>query len=110
MIRRAAHLRGGGNWCFPGGHVEPGESGAEAVVREMREELGLDVLAVNRLGAVELLDAGYELEVWLVEAGAGEPSPHPDEVADCRWVNGRDARRLTPAMPSNDAVFAMIGL
>ena len=110
MIRRAAHLRGGGNWCFPGGHVEPGESGAEAIVREMREELGLVVLVVDRLGVVKLSDAGYELEVWLLEARGGELSPHPNEVAECRWVDGRDARRLSPAMPSNEAVFAMIGL
>jgi 8-oxo-dGTP pyrophosphatase MutT (NUDIX family) len=32
-------------WSLPGGRVEPGETGAEAVVREMREELGLDASA-----------------------------------------------------------------
>ncbi len=31
-----------GEWCFPGGHIEPGEAPSEAAVRETREEIGVD--------------------------------------------------------------------
>ncbi len=39
-----------GHWCLPGGHMESGESAAEACEREVREETGLKVKAVRLLG------------------------------------------------------------
>ncbi|MGC9071620.1 MAG: NUDIX hydrolase [Acidilobus sp.] len=41
-----------GVWIYPGGHVEPDETPSEAVVREFREETGLDVAPVGRLQRV----------------------------------------------------------
>ena len=52
MIRRAPGVARGGYWCFPGGHVEPSETSRQAVQRELVEELGIDVVATQRVGSV----------------------------------------------------------
>jgi ADP-ribose pyrophosphatase YjhB (NUDIX family) len=46
LTRRADN----GRWCLPGGHFEPGEDVAEACVREMHEETGLEVRVVRLIG------------------------------------------------------------
>lgn len=43
MHRRPAHKQHGGLWEFPGGKVEPGETPRAALVREIREELGIEL-------------------------------------------------------------------
>ncbi len=64
-----------GRWEFPGGKVDAGESERGALARELREELGVEVLAARPLmrltHAYEERDV--ELSLWIVERFAGEP-------------------------------------
>ena len=103
VIRRAAEIVAGGSWCFPGGAIEPGETPEEAVVREIREELGLWVEPVRQLWAWHRPDGRLILAWW--EARPIEPfgalNPNPGEVAEARWAFPDEIRRLSPLLPSN---------
>lgn len=108
MVRRAATVAKGGCWCFPGGHVERGETPRAAIVREFREELDLAVTAKRRLGSVRVVDSGYALAVWEVEGSVQPVRPCAAEIADWRWVSPEAALRLSPSLPSNQSVLEML--
>jgi 8-oxo-dGTP diphosphatase len=64
-----------GRWEFPGGKVNPGESEADALVRELREELGVEVLASRPFMRLRhsYNDRDVELSMWIVEDFRGQP-------------------------------------
>jgi 8-oxo-dGTP diphosphatase len=64
-----------GRWEFPGGKVATGETEADALVRELREELGITVTACRPFMRLshEYDDRIVELSMWLVESFIGEP-------------------------------------
>ena len=75
IAERPAGKHMAGRWEFPGGKVGAGESEAEALAREIREELGVDVIASRpfmRL-AHSYDDRDVELSMWIVEGFTGEP-------------------------------------
>ena len=114
-IRRAAGIAKGGCWCFPGGHLEYGETSRMAVVRELREELGIDVEPVRRLGSVRVLDSRHVLAVWeIIQVGAGQIGggicPAESEIAEVRWMTANGLREIQPSLPSNARVLAMLGV
>jgi 8-oxo-dGTP diphosphatase len=93
--RRTQPAEHAGRWEFPGGKVDPGESEADAVVREIREELGCEVEVVRRLPGEQPVGVGYTLRVYEADLRAGEPTPHehdairwlgPEELHDVDWL------------------------
>ncbi|MFN2478348.1 MAG: (deoxy)nucleoside triphosphate pyrophosphohydrolase [Pseudonocardiaceae bacterium] len=83
-----------GRWELPGGRVEPEEDAREALVRECREELGVEVVPGERLGSDVALPGGYVLRVhvaWLAQPTA---TPVPREHAALRWVDVTDLAEL----------------
>lgn len=80
-------------WEFPGGKVEPAESPTAALVRELREEIGVTV-AVGRIWDV-LFHAypAFDLVMLVYACRIVEGSPRPLEVADLAWVAAGDLGR-----------------
>ncbi|MFC5830397.1 (deoxy)nucleoside triphosphate pyrophosphohydrolase [Nonomuraea insulae] len=84
-----------GGWEFPGGKVEPGESEVAALVRECREELGVEVSVGERVGEDWPIDGGYVVRVWLCSLASGTPQAKehlalrwlgPGEYYDVEWL------------------------
>ena len=94
LIRRAPGVRVGGLWCFPGGHIEPGESEPDALIREMHEELGLLVRPIQRLFILSKHEGRLLLHWWSAEVVGGELSPDPREVAAVQWMTPDEMRAM----------------
>lgn len=87
LAKRPDHLHMGGRWEFPGGKVEDGESIQQAMSRELKEELAIDVLQMEKLIEVRH-DYGEKqvfLDTWCVTEFSGKP--RGVEGQELAWVS-----------------------
>jgi 8-oxo-dGTP diphosphatase len=90
-----------GVYSLPGGRVEPGETLAEAALRELREEVGVEASLIRFVAFVEIIerddDGRVRLHVVIAAHAAqwvaGEPRTGP-EARDIRWVTEAEIAEL----------------
>ncbi len=99
----APHKHGGG-WEFPGGKLEPGESPAEAVQRELLEELAVQVAAGELLQTVEWDYPTFHLRMHCLICRLISGTIQLREHADARWL-GADELHSVNWLPADVAVL-----
>ncbi|MEA2387485.1 MAG: hypothetical protein QOG41_258 [Thermoleophilaceae bacterium] len=96
----AVRVKGGSVLALPKGHIDPGESSAEAARREVREEAGVDATLVEKLGDVKYwYSRGGErvmkvVSFFLFRYRSGSVRDHDHEVDSAEWVPLEEAPRL----------------
>ena len=86
LCRRPPEKAQGGKWEFPGGKIEAGETGAEALARECREELDVQLDVGEALADVVQDYPGKRVHLTLYAARIAAGEPRKLEHSDIRWV------------------------
>lgn len=102
VIRRSAHVPAPLAYCFPGGAVEHGESEEEALRRELREELALEIFPQQCIWR-SVAPWGVRLHWWLARLACdGErPQPAAAEVCEVHWLTVPEILALPQLLSTN---------
>ncbi len=109
LTRRAAAMTShAGQWALPGGRIDPGETPEVAALREMHEEVGLELTADHILGTLDDYEtrSGFVITPVIVWAGSARTlQPNPGEVASVHRIPVTEFMRPDAPLldPSEDA-------
>ena len=108
VIKRSATVRSPNQFCFPGGMIEVGETPQTALVREMNEELNIDVTPLEEVWASHT-PKGTRLHWWTATSNQlDRVFPNPSEVASFEWLAMEEISKLEDVLVSNQRFFEAI--
>lgn len=104
ITRRPCDTVLGGVWEFPGGKIEAGESPQQAVIRELAEEVGIEVQPVAALTVIEHVydHAHVHLHPWLCHHVNGQVLNL--QVSDHQWITLSNIDQIT-FPPANEPIL-----
>ena len=108
VIRRGSAVQRSGYWTPLSGTVEAGESQRDALVREVREEVSLEVRPIAKVWECPTDDGRYRLHWWTAEVEDGRLAPDLREVAEARWVTAREFDALDPTFEGDREFFERV--
>jgi mutator protein MutT len=110
ITRRGVGAIMAGYWELPGGKIEDGETPQECVIRELHEELGVQVVLCEQLAPVEHAyeHARVRLHTCIGTLAQGSPPAANLEVAEHRWVTAAELVGFR-FLPANEGILREIG-
>lgn len=98
LLIERANEPGAGLWSLPGGRVDEGETLAQALRREVREETGLHVEVGPLCGIAERIGTNFHfviLDFWIDCTGGEQTAIAGDDAAGVMWADATQLRHLT---------------
>jgi 8-oxo-dGTP diphosphatase len=109
IAQRPAGKPMAGLWEFPGGKIEPGERPEQTLIRELHEELGIEVkeacLAPFAFASHQYEDFALLMPLFVCRRWEGSPSPREHQVL--KWAHPRDLSRF-PMPPADLPLIPML--
>ncbi|BCA95601.1 7,8-dihydro-8-oxoguanine-triphosphatase [Legionella antarctica] len=110
ITQRSYHIPHGGFWEFPGGKLEANERAEQALIREIREEVGLEINKFQLLGEIthQYPDKSVQLIVFQVTEFSGKPSCLERQL-NIKWM---EKEKLNPEdfPEANKGIFDLISI
>ena len=107
ICQRPAHKSNALLWEFVGGKVEPGESHAQALVRECREELDITVTVGDLFMELTHTYPDITVHLFLYHAAIAEGAPQMLEHNDLRWITPAEIPQYV-FCPADDVILERI--
>ncbi len=108
ITQRPLHVSQGGLWEFPGGKLEAGETGLTALIREIKEEVNLEIEHADFLGEIShtYVQHAVTLLVYCVTAFQGHAYPREAQI-NLRWVE-RQSLHQFEFPEANQQILALL--